>query len=560
MNPAGRLAFIVVGAVLGTASVLMPTCAEAQTNGAISGVIRTATGKPQAGATVEVFSSKTGGLTAVETALTDQRGRYVLGSLLPGEYAVRVSAPAFLPSLREHVNLSSNSKLVLNITLNTIFKAEQMLPARRTNASADDDWKWTLRSSANRPVLRVFDPEPAADDEGDGLSASLAVMAGGGFDGLGGMPSVATDFDVTQGWKSGNMNFRGNVGYGGRDPDGTLRVAFSPKSGRDGQPASEVAFEVRRANIESPHLAQSAVNTYGLSFAHTVRILDLVDLRAGGRIENSSVIGRQVYLEPLLDAAVGVGKNGRVFYRQGWNGTAEDDPAIGARLSYTERGVAMERGLHQETGYEYRVSKNHVALSYYRDTINNLALTGIGQMEYAGPDATDDILAGSDLESFTANVARMHAQGVKIRWERQLTSSLKTSAHAGYGTVLTSGSADSNLATLRAGLRSEMLPQFGGEMVLKAHGSEVESSYNMTVGQALTPVDITDSRSIGSAPFWNVSIRQPLPSFLPAHMDALIEVRNLLAQGYHPVLGQDGRTLYLVQAPRALRGGLAFTF
>jgi hypothetical protein len=27
-----------------------------------------------------------------------------------------------------------------------------------------------------------------------------------------------------------------------------------------------------------------------------------------------------------------------------------------------------------------------------------------------------------------------------------------------------------------------------------------------------------------------------------------------------PVLGQDGRTLYLVQSSRALRGGVAFTF
>jgi hypothetical protein len=43
-------------------------------------------------------------------------------------------------------------------------------------------------------------------------------------------------------------------------------------------------------------------------------------------------------------------------------------------------------------------------------------------------------------------------------------------------------------------------------------------------------------------------------------MEALIEIRNLLAQGYVPVLGQDGRTLYLVQSARAVRGGVAFTF
>jgi hypothetical protein len=43
-------------------------------------------------------------------------------------------------------------------------------------------------------------------------------------------------------------------------------------------------------------------------------------------------------------------------------------------------------------------------------------------------------------------------------------------------------------------------------------------------------------------------------------MDVVLEVRNLLAQGYVPVFGQDGRTVYLVQSARAVRGGLAFNF
>jgi hypothetical protein len=65
-----------------------------------------------------------------------------------------------------------------------------------------------------------------------------------------------------------------------------------------------------------------------------------------------------------------------------------------------------------------------------------------------------------------------------------------------------------------------------------------------------------------SDPYLNIFIRQPIPTlgFLPAHMEALIEVRNLLAQGYVPVLGQDGQTVYLVQSARSVRGGVAFTF
>ena len=63
-------------------------------------------------------------------------------------------------------------------------------------------------------------------------------------------------------------------------------------------------------------------------------------------------------------------------------------------------------------------------------------------------------------------------------------------------------------------------------------------------------------------PYLSVFIRQPLPasSFIPGKMDALLDLRNLLAQGYMPVAGPDGRNVYMVQSARSMRGGLAFTF
>jgi hypothetical protein len=43
-------------------------------------------------------------------------------------------------------------------------------------------------------------------------------------------------------------------------------------------------------------------------------------------------------------------------------------------------------------------------------------------------------------------------------------------------------------------------------------------------------------------------------------MEAIIDLRNLLAQGYIPVVGPDGNVVYLVQSARSVRGGVAFTF
>jgi hypothetical protein len=299
---------------------------------------------------------------------------------------------------------------------------------------------------------------------------------------------------------------------------------------------------------------------YGLSFTETAKLMDVVDVRYGAQLENASVVGPQVYFEPFLDAAVNVGSDGRVFYRQQWS--SSDDPENNPRLSISDRGLAIERARHQEAGYEHRWKGNHFAASYYRDAIRNLALSGMGQMDTAGPDQVDAILAGSDLESFTANVARMQSQGIRVRLERQLNSYLDASAHVSYGTVLDSDMVPyASISELRSSLRREMRPAYGGDLKLKVHKkTEIESSYNVTSGRALTPVDALDSRSTSTAPYLNVQLRQPLPSFLPGHVEAVIDIRNLLAQGYRPVMGSDGRTLFLVQAPRSLRGGLAFTF
>jgi hypothetical protein len=88
------------------------------------------------------------------------------------------------------------------------------------------------------------------------------------------------------------------------------------------------------------------------------------------------------------------------------------------------------------------------------------------------------------------------------------------------------------------------------------------ASYRWINGPALTPVDMFNASAGQADPYLNVFFRQPIPGtrFLNNHVDAVVDVRNLLAQGYIPLLGQDGHTVYLVQSARSVRGGVAFTF
>jgi hypothetical protein len=63
-------------------------------------------------------------------------------------------------------------------------------------------------------------------------------------------------------------------------------------------------------------------------------------------------------------------------------------------------------------------------------------------------------------------------------------------------------------------------------------------------------------------PYLNLHIRQPINQRRDSAggFEVLLDMRNLLAQGYQPFLLSDGSLLVFAQDQRGVRGGLAFTF
>ena len=115
--------------------------------------------------------------------------------LLPGLYSIKVSAPSFLPALQEKIGLQPGTSVHVNITLNTLLNAIRVGPLRGT--ADDDGWKWTLRSVANRPVLRIFDdPATGAEQQDHDLKASLSFLAGSAAAGYGSGSDMSTGFSV----------------------------------------------------------------------------------------------------------------------------------------------------------------------------------------------------------------------------------------------------------------------------------------------------------------------------------------------------------------------------
>jgi hypothetical protein len=170
--------------------------ASAQLNNSLSGLVKDSRGTPQVGAAVELLRPD---FSVASEVFTDEHGRYRIDTILPGIYEVKASGALFLPTLREDVRVISGTKLVVNLTLDTLYEAFRWLPAKpRAADEPKDDWTWTLRLSANRPLLRLLQDGPlVVVTNGDGSAPELKarVTVRGGESGFGD-GGVHNDFEM----------------------------------------------------------------------------------------------------------------------------------------------------------------------------------------------------------------------------------------------------------------------------------------------------------------------------------------------------------------------------
>jgi hypothetical protein len=206
------------------------------------------------------------------------------------------------------------------------------------------------------------------------------------------------------------------------------------------------------------------------------------------------------------------------------------------------------------------MGKNNMQVAMFSDRVDNTALLGTGEVTAAGGDLLPDVYSGT----FTYAGDTLATHGLRVVLERKLYSDLTATLDFAYGGVLDLAKPDVAIQDagqwIKAQQREAVAAKLSGT-VSCTHTHWI-ASYRFVNGSALTPVDMFNASPGQSDPFLNLFIRQPLPTlgFLPAHMEALVDLRNLLAQGYVPVMGQDGQTVYFVQSARSIRGGVTINF
>ena len=214
--------------------------------------------------------------------------------LQAGSYDLRVSAPSFLPALREDVALAAGASKVLNITLNTLFEAIRMMPELKRSADEDDSWKWTLRSTANRPILRFEAGAPVVVESAQqdhSTKGTLAFMAGGSNEGYGSAADLGTAFNVEHSiFHTAVIGLAGDLGYpGGGIPDGVVRASYRRRNEDGWTPA--IAFTVRRFSTPDAVPHGGALQALAMSYSDGFSIGDLLDFQIRRRCPGHSVPG-----------------------------------------------------------------------------------------------------------------------------------------------------------------------------------------------------------------------------------------------------------------------------
>jgi len=553
------------------AIVLLAGTALAQTSvpagpASISGVVRNGAGQPQMGVAVQLSA---GALGSTTTVFTDAAGRYFARNLAAGTYTIRVDAPAYLSVVRENLALKSGTQLVVNLTLNTLFEAVKLLPPRRTSPSDDDDWKWTLRSAGNRPVLRMVGVSSSKDPQPPPLQARVAFLAGSEAQGFGRSSDLTTTFDVqTSLFTSGTLSFNGNVGrtIGTAAPATMLRAAYSHEIGGVARP--EIAVTVRR--FAAPDFVQhgAALQALAVSLNDHAQLGEFLEISYGGEFQSIEFGTHANAFRPFGAADFHLGPNTVVEYRyatavpttramKGYDSMPADLSESGPRLSLSRGLPQIERARHQEVSVSRKFGDTRVQVAGYNDQVRNTALLGVGDAMF---DGGTDLLPDVYSSTFTYNGGAVDTRGLRVVLERQLAAALTATLDYAYGGSLDFAQDGESIASFHMHPRQAVAGKVSGTMPVTK--TKWIASYRWMNGRGLTPVDMFNTSAGQTDPYLSFFIRQPIPatSFIPAKMEALIDVRNLLSQGYVPVTAQDGHTLYLVQSARAVRGGLAFVF
>lgn len=559
-----RLHLALIVALIASGSVAV----QGATSGTVSGVVCDSAGVPQIGAVVQLLRPD---LSVVMVVYTSSKGRFLFPSVKPGRYAVKVMDTSFLPSLRENVRVRHAT--VVNLTLNTLYEVMQWLPAQPRAADAQkDDWAWTLRSAANRPLLRWLEDGPlvvVSDGSGGHPKLKARLMATGreGTFGESGERITAS----VQETPSNSRELLASVDFApGTDGAMESMLGFRQDLGFAGSVQTVAAVAIH-PEIEGP--GGGGLQEAGMRSSETIHLGDEFEAEVGSEQVVARYAGGSgnVAGAALPFASVGW-RNGAstIRYRMTTvmpDGTEETTSSVWLpAITATANGdLAWERGLHQEIGWERQTNNSGMTVLFYADKIENPVLEAATHFAggFAAPMAGAALLDGVSGLLRTAGPGFSTA-GVVASVERQLPGGNHVRLSYANGDALAMPVMTHAVPLLEVveAVRPHRVQTYALSLsgTLDGTGTRWRASYRWQPEDTVTQVAPFAANAIH--PYLGLRVRQPVRVWGDgsSSIDALLNVSNLLAQGYRPVVLRDGSLLIFAQSQRTVGAGLAFTF
>ena len=226
------------------------------------------------------------------------------------------------------------------------------------------------------------------------------------------------------------------------------------------------------------------------------------------------------------------------------------------QVSMRKGQLALQHGLHQEIGWERRTDASGVSFAVYSDKLDNPVIEARGR-------ATGDGVLTDPISGLMRGAGQnFSSAGVMAAVEHRMAG----------GNLIRISYANGDALVIPAQVRPTALSQVFGAArprhsqmyaislsgTLDGTGTRWHASYRWQPADTVTPIA---PYSVGAIqPYLNLHLRQPIATRHDGlSVEALLDVNNLLAEGYRPYL-LNGGVVVFAQDQRSVGAGLAFTF
>jgi hypothetical protein len=320
------------------------------------------------------------------------------------------------------------------------------------------------------------------------------------------------------------------------------------------------------AHPEFETAAGSGLAVLRTATAEQISLGDMITVDAGTLFTAERLLGERFNSAPYVRVALKPGAELALEYRfstdRGLQRAEDLDQTARPEEELSDAGgrPILKKALHQELAFTRGKDNDVLTIAVYRDSVPVDGVGGIGMISSDGL-ANLPVLADPSTGTFRAAMDGYTANGAAANWTRVLSPVISFRLEGQLGSALAINTSDATLSELQRSVHRRTAAALSGAIDLHAKriGTGVDLRYRWQPRKTLTQVDAFDAAP-GDA-FMSVVFKQRLwAGHTVKRVNAVVEARNLLAQGYEPILGPDGRTLFLAQVPRAVQGGLAFSF